>query len=211
MNINKNNKLTPRQKLILQVIYNQIKSSGFPPTLADLREALDIKSNQAVLEHLTALENKGFIKREEGAARGIRILSKTFKLLNLKPLIPFAGISSAGSFVEAIEQTGEWKAVSPEITQFQDRVFLIKVNGDSMIGAGIKDGDIVLVKEAEEFKNNDIVLAQTSDGTTVKRFIKKGNQIYLKPENPKYKNIYLDENSDFKLLGVVISNLGKKK
>ncbi|MDA2936443.1 transcriptional repressor LexA [Patescibacteria group bacterium AH-259-L05] len=210
MKNNKNNKTTPRQKLVLQIIYNAIKSSGFPPTLADLREALNVVSNQGVLEHLAALEKKGFIKREHGSARGIRILPKTFKLLNLKPLVPFMGESSAGPFVEAIEQTGEWKTISDEVAQFQDRVFLIKVHGDSMIGAGINNGDIVLVKEAKEFSNNDIVLVRMDGETTVKRFVKHGKTMYLKPENPKYENIYFDQDTDIQPIGIVITNLGKK-
>lgn len=205
-----NNNATPRQKLVLQIIYNTIKSCGFPPTLADLREALNVASNQGVLEHLASLEKKGFIKREHGSARGIRLLSKTFKFLNLNPLVPFVGESSAGPFVEAVEQTGEWKTISSEVAQFQDRVFLIKIQGDSMIGAGINNGDIVLVKQAKEFNHNDIVLARTNDGTTVKRFIKDGNTMYLKPENPKYENIYFEKDTNIQPIGIVITNLGKK-
>lgn len=206
----KNNNASPRQKLVLQIIYNTIKSSGFPPTLTDLREALNVVSNQGILEHLAALEKKGFIKREHGSARGIRILPKTFKLLNLKPLVPFVGESSAGPFVQAIEQTGEWKTISSEVAQLQDRVFLIKVRGDSMIGAGINDGDIMLVKQTKEFSNNDIVLARMDNDITVKRFVKDNKIMYLKPENPKYENIYFNKETNIQLIGIVVTNLGKK-
>lgn len=203
------NKLTARQKIILQIIYNYLKSSGFPPTLADLREALKIKSNQAVLEHLASLERKGFIKREEGSARGIRLLSPVFKALNLKPLIPFVGTSSAGFFIEAIEEISEWRELSEEVVKCSDNVYLIKIRGDSMIGAGINDGDIVLVKEAKEFRNGDIVLAHTSNGTTVKRLVFEDGRSYLKPENPKYPNIYFTVDDNLRIIGKVITNLGK--
>ena len=99
-----------------------------------------------------------------------------------------------------------WKAISKDITRFQDNVYLVKVNGDSMIGAGINDGDIVLVKESKEFKNGDIVLARTSDDTTIKRFIQEKDEVYLKPENPAYPNIY-STGDEIKMLGIVISNL----
>ena len=95
--------LTKRQKQVLKLIYSSINSSGYPPTLADLRKELEVVSNQGVLDILLVLENKGHIKREEGTARGIKILKRGYEVLTKKPLIPYVGITSAGSYKDAFE------------------------------------------------------------------------------------------------------------
>jgi repressor LexA len=103
------------------------------------------------------------------------------------------------------KRQGEWQKLSPGLSQLQNNVFLLKINGDSMINAGIDDGDLVLVKEDKEFVSGDVVLAQIGDETTVKRFISddKPPFVYLKPENPKYEVIPCTENT--RLKGKVIS------
>ena len=107
--------------------------------------------------------------------------------------------------MEPVEIPGEWQPISDEVAQLQENVFLLKISGDSMINAGIDDGDMVLVKEQKEFLSGDIVLAQIEDESTVKRFISddKPPFIYLKPENPKYEVIPCTEKT--RLKGKIIS------
>lgn len=200
------NNVTKRQKEVLKAIYKSLRDSGYPPTLADLREEINVSSNQAVLDHLKALEDKGFIKKEEGLSRSIKILEPGFQALGLKRIAPYVGISAAGPYTSAYEVT-EWKVVGKAQITPNDK--LVKVNGDSMIGAGINDGDIVIVRESKEFKNGDIVLARFDGETTIKRLVNQKGRVYLKPENEKYKNIPFYP--DTRLLGKVVGILGKSK
>ncbi len=198
--------LTKRQKQVLQAIYKSLKDFGYPPTLSDLREELDVVSNQAVLDILRILENKKYIKREEGTARGIKLFPKAFKIVGLAPIVPYVGVSAAGPYTQAFEQN-EWKVA--ESIHVSESDMIVTARGDSMTGAGIQDGDLVLVREAKEFKNGDVVLARNNDETTIKRFVHDDGKVYLKPENPKYKNIPIYPET--RLLGKVVGILGKSK
>lgn len=198
--------ITARQTQVLKHIYKSISDSGYPPTLAELREELNVVSNQAVMDILKILEDKGYIKKEEGTARGIKILNKGLKELGLPILVSYVGATVAGPYTQAYE-VYEWRVVNSINVSSDDR--LVKVNGDSMIGAGIEDGDIVVVRELKEFKNGDIVLARNNDETTVKRFVHDDGKVYLKPENPKYRNIPIYPET--RLLGKVVGILGKSK
>lgn len=183
--------LTDRQKELLKFIYRYLKDNGYPPTFEEMRGELNVVSNQSVIDLLSALEKKKLIRRDEGAARGLKILKQGYGALDTLELAPNLGASSAGPFVQDVEIAGEWQEISPEVTKLQDEVYVIKVKGDSMIGAGIDAGDTLLVKSAKEFVSGDIVVAQSPDGTTVKRFVseRKPPYMYLKPENPKYRHI----------------------
>ena len=172
--------ITVRQAEVLKLIYQSISDSGYPPTLAELRDALDVSSNQGILDILKILEDKGFIEKAEGMARGLRILDKGISELGLKQMAPVVGISSAGPYMQAYE-VNEWRITDDLQVTSSDR--LVKITGDSMINAGIDDGDIVIVRESKEFKNRDIVLTRNDDETTVKRFIHDDGRVYLKPEN----------------------------
>jgi len=198
--------ITVRQAEVLKLIYQSISDSGYPPTLAELRDALDVSSNQGILDILKILEDKGFIEKAEGMARGLRILDKGISELGLKQMAPVVGISSAGPYMQAYE-VNEWRITDDLQVTSSDR--LVKITGDSMINAGIDDGDIVIVRESKEFKNRDIVLTRNDDETTVKRFIHDDGRVYLKPENPKYKNIPIYPET--RLLGKVVGILGKSK
>ena len=209
----KNEKITTKQKRVLNLIYNNLKNNGFPPTLAELRGKLKVASNQAVLNFLDSLERKNYIKRGEGQARGIKITKKGFQILGKNALVPMVGESSAGAYVKSFTDVfTDWIKLPGQILEneevnLNEDVFLIKVNGDSMINAGIDDGDILLVQKTQEFKSGDIVVARSDEGTTVKRFIAEDGRIYLKPENPKYDNILILEDTYFD--GKVVLNLSK--
>lgn len=200
--------ITQRQKELLQFIYEYIRDSGYSPTLEEMRGYLDVVSNQAVIDLLKKLEIKGFIQKDSAVARSIKISSDGFKIIGVSPLIAYLGTTSAGAPLEAVEIAGEWE-IAPEsdVAKFRDNVFLLKISGDSMINAGIEDGDAVLVKEQKEFISGDIVLVKINDGFTIKRFISedKPPYIYLKPENPKYDIIIFKDDAELK--GKVISVL----
>ncbi len=199
--------VTTRQKELLSVIYEFIKDTGFPPSIAEMRENLGVSSNQSILDLLEKLSVKGFIKRNEGNARNITILPIGYKELGEPTLTPFLGVTSAGVPVEAIEITGEWKEMPGEVSRLQSDIFMLRISGDSMINAGIDDGDVVLVQTKKEFVSGEIVLAEKDNQTTIKRFISedKPPYVYLKPENPKYQNILFTDETELK--GKVISVL----
>lgn len=199
--------ITERQKELLEKLYKYIISTGYPPTFEELREQLNVSSNQSVIDLLTKLEKKKLIRRSESQARSITILPLGYEVLDKPSLVPFLGITHAGSPIGAIEIPGEWQTLSSDVTRLNDEVFLLKISGDSMIDAGIDEGDMVLVKSQKEFVTGDIVLADVDGESTIKRFISadKPPYLYLKPENPKYDIIYFTESVTLK--GKVISIL----
>lgn len=199
--------VTDRQKEVLQIIYDNLVNSGYPPSFSELKEKLDISSNQTVLDIFSVLERKNLITREEGSARGIKILKKGYKAINARPLAPIIGYTSAGDFTEAIEEIDAWVPLSKDTEVISEDVIITKVIGDSMLGAGIEDGDLILFKKTKEFSSGDIVLAQTPDGTTIKRFISQNKPPYqfLKPENPKYPIIHFTDKME--LVGKMLKKL----
>lgn len=203
--------LTERQKQLLEVIYKYIENAGYPPSFEEMKENLDVVSNQSIIDLLTKLEDKKAIRRNESQARGIVILPFGYKFLGKSPLTPFLGVSHAGSPIVVTEIPGEWQNLSPDVARLNDETFVLKISGDSMINAGIEDGDYVLVKNQKEFVSGDIVLADVDGESTVKRFISedKPPYLYLKPENPQHEIIYFTEKVTLK--GKVIYILNKKQ
>lgn len=204
---------TKRQLELLKIIYRYFETTGYPPTFEEMREGLGVKSNQSVIDFLEKLGQKKLIKRSEGVARGIAILPAGYKALGRPPLAPFVGMTTAGVPIEALEIQGEWQQLpshaSEQVSELSSEVKMLQINGDSMINAGIDDGDIVLVQTQKEFKSKDIVLARHEDGYTIKRFISDDTPpfIYLKPENPAHKVIPVNETT--RLEGKVIATLKK--
>ena len=200
-------RITKRQKELLSIIYRYIKDSGYPPTFEEMKRKLNVSSNQSIVDLLAKLEKQGFLKRNESVARSIALLPMAYEILDQPPLVAFLGITSAGAPIEPIEISGEWQSVSSDTAILSDQVFLLKISGDSMINAGTDDGDIVLVKSEKEFVSGQVVLADTGNEKTVKRFISedKPPYVYLKPENPKYKILPITD--EMKLVGKVISVL----
>ncbi len=201
--------VTKRQKELLGIIYRYVKGAGYPPTFEEMREELGVKSNQSVVDLLSQLAVKKLIRKEEGIARGIAILPAGYDALGRPPLAPFVGMTTAGAPMEALEISGEWQPLPGQVVELKDEVRLLKIVGDSMINAGIDDGDVVLVQTQKEFKSRDIVLARHEDGYTVKRFVSDDTPpfIYLKPENPAYAVIPVDETT--RLEGKIVAVLKK--
>lgn len=199
-------KLTSRQKEMLLIIFNYVKDSGYPPAIEEMRTALKVSSNQSVLDLLYHLERKKMIKREEGVARSIAILPLGYEIINKDRLVPYLGVSHAGAPVNMLDIQGEWVPLpGKDVLKLNQEVFVLKVNGDSMINSGIDDGDLVLVQNQKEFSSGDLVLADLNGDSTIKRFISDDHPpyIYLKPENPKYEVIPFT--NEMRLIGKVIS------
>ena len=201
-------KITKRQKEFLEAIYNSIETEGYPPTFEDLKHKFNISSNQAIIDHLKSLEKKGFIRRDEKSARGINITQDGFNIIDKNPLIPFGGASYAGRATESFEITGEWKKLSKEVS-IKDDVFIVQILGDSMIEAGIFDGDFLMAQPRDNFVRGDIVVAEINGQTTVKRFITQDHAPtkFLKPENKKYDIILFNEET--KMTAKIIGKFGK--
>ena len=198
-------KVTERQQELLSIIYHYIKDIGYPPTFEEMRQSLKVSSNQSVIDLLVKLEEKGLVKKSEASARGIAILPLGYEILGKPHLVAFLGATTAGAPIEPIEISGKWQQISSDTARLTDEVFLLKITGDSMINAGIDDGDLVLVKSDREFVSGNIVLADIDGESSIKRFISDDNPpyVYLKPENPKYKVIPFTDR--MKLIGKVIS------
>ncbi|MFQ5640661.1 MAG: transcriptional repressor LexA [bacterium] len=184
--------LTEKQKNVLKLIAEKIKEVGYPPTLQELADELGVASKNAVLKHLTALEKKGYIgKREGGAARGIRILeSLGFLDSPGENSVPLVGSVPAGSPLLAEENVESYLTIPKFLLPTRGDFFALRVQGDSMIEAGIFENDLVVVQSTNSANNGDIVVALIGNETTVKRFVATANDRYLKPENPKYSEIH---------------------
>ncbi len=183
--------LTEKQKHVLRLIAQKVNEVGFPPTLQELADELGVVSKNAVLKHLSALEKKGYIgKREGGAARGIRIINSLGFLegpgVNNIALV---GSVPAGSPLLAEENVERYLSVPKELLPSKGDFFALKVQGDSMVNAGILEDDLVVVQATNFANNGDIVVALIGNETTVKRFVMNGEERFLKPENPKYSDV----------------------
>lgn len=195
--------ISKRQKELLGVIYNAIKSGGYSPSFEELKQTLEVKSNQTVIDLLNALEKKKYIKRDEGIARSIVITQDGYNEINQSALLPQMGTSYAGSMT-ATFQNDLWTTLSKEVKIKQD-MFLVQISGDSMIEAGILNGDTLVAQRSSEFTNRDIVVAEMQGGTTVKRFMTQNHVPvkFLKPENKKYDIILFkpDTKMQAKIIG----------
>ena len=178
-------KITSRQKQVLELIEAHIDDTGIPPTRADIAKQLGFKSANAAEDHLKALAKKGLLEIVPGASRGIRLKNNMG--------IPIVGRVAAGSPILAQEHIEDYCKISPTFFKPSADFFLL-VSGDSMLNAGIHDGDLLAVHKTHDIKVRDIVVARIDDEVTVKRFQngKQKHLIELHPENPDYEPIILD-------------------
>ncbi len=180
-------KLTKRQTEVLECIRHYIESTGYPPTRADIAAELGFRSANAAEEHLKALARKGAIEIIPGTSRGIRIPD----LETDNPGIPIVGRVAAGSPVLAQEHIDEHCQIAADFFNPQADYFL-RVQGLSMIDAGIFDGDLLAVHQTHEAKNGQIVVARIDDEVTVKRFQKDRHRVQLIAENKEFSPIQID-------------------
>lgn len=184
--------LTEKRKKILQYLIEYSEENGRCPTVREICQFFKLNSTNGVFEHLKALEKDGFITIDKNKARGIRI-NKNERIYGIQVL----GEIAAGEPMFPVIEEGESLNLPETIVRGK---FLLKVKGDSMIGAGINSGDFVSIEIEREIKNNDIVVAVIEGEVTLKRFKKVRDKIYLQPENPNYSPILLSD-KNFQILG----------
>jgi len=191
-------KLTPRQNEVLDFIRSYIDDTGYPPTRADIAHKLGFKSANASEEHLKALARKGAIEIIPGTSRGIKLPASEG--------IPIVGRVAAGSPILAQEHIEDYCSLQPNFFK-PVADYLLMVRGDSMINAGIFDGDLLAVHRTTNVNNNDIVVARIEDEVTVKTY-RKGrskHQVTLLPENPDYQPIEVDlRDASFSIEGLSV-------
>lgn len=198
--------LTARQKQILDYICSYSNSKGYPPSVREICKATNLKSTATVHGYLIQLEKKGYIKREMQKPRAIEVTDANSPYASVSNnnvvKIPLVGKVTAGLPILAQENIEEFFAFPKEmIPTSDDNVFMLLVKGDSMIGAGILDGDYVIVQSTTTAENGDIVVALIEDEATIKRFYKEENHFRLQPENPFMEPIIV---SSLRILGKVI-------
>ncbi|MCK3655597.1 repressor LexA [Pasteurellaceae bacterium Macca] len=190
--------LTPRQQEIFDFVKNHIENTGMPPTRVEIAREIGFKSPNAAEEHLKALARKGYIKMLSGTSRGIRILveDENEYAANDEIGLPLVGKVAAGSPIMAIEHVENHYPISG--TMFSPQAdYLLKVNGNSMENIGIYDGDLLAVHKTNTARNGQVVVARVDDEVTVKRLEKKGNLVYLHPENDELRPIIVDPRTSF--------------
>jgi repressor LexA len=193
--------LTPRQEQVLEFIQEEIRSRGYPPTVREICQGLGLRSSSTVHAHLSQLEKKGYIRRDPTKPRAIEVLAEDDD--HLIP-VPIIGRVTAGEPILAVENQ-EGTMTLPKDFVGSGENFLLRVRGDSMIGAGILDGDLVLVRRQDTADNGDIVVALVNgEEATVKRFFREKDYIRLQPENEHLEPIITKE---LRVLGKVIGVL----
>ncbi|MDO4312907.1 MAG: transcriptional repressor LexA [Eubacteriales bacterium] len=194
-------KISPKQREILEYIKSQILERGFPPAVRDICEAVHLKSTSSVHSHLETLEKNGYIRRDPTKPRAIEILDDTFNLLRREVTnVPLIGRVAAGEPLFAEQNIENYFPIPVEMLP-NNNTFMLKVRGESMINAGILDGDYVLVEERHTASNGEMVVALIEDGATVKTFYKEEGIIRLQPENDFMEPILV---KDVMILGKVI-------
>jgi repressor LexA len=194
--------LTRRQREVLNFIISFARKHGFQPSMREIGEKFGIRSTHGVHRHLQALQKKGYLKRPVGQGRALELRHFAPPRGSLE--IPVLAKVAAGEPLLAVENIEETLVVDQSLVKGKDSFFL-RVQGESMIGAHILDADYVLVKPQPSAENGDIVVALMEDEATVKRFYKKGKTVQLKPENPAFKAIEVDEKDGrFQIIGKVV-------
>lgn len=197
-------KITSKQQEILEYIKNTILKKGYPPAVREICEAVNLKSTSSVHSHLSALEEKGYIRRDPTKPRTIEILDDTFNFNRREMVnIPLVGTVAAGEPILAEERIEDYFPFPAEMLPNAE-VFMLKVKGESMVNAGIMPGDRILVEQCPTAANGEIVVAMIDDSATVKRFFKENGHYRLQPENDTMDPIITDQ---VEILGKVIGLL----
>ena len=188
------NDLTDRQSEILNYIKEFIVSNGYPPTVREIGSALGLRSPATTHTHLNNLELKGFIKKGGAKNRAIELLVENEFAKKDEEVVevPLLGKVTAGSPIEAIEMPNEFFSLPAYLIPKRQEVFTLKVSGESMINAGVLDGDIVIVQRQNNARNGDMVVAMTDENeVTLKTYYKENGYFRLQPENDTMEPIIL--------------------
>lgn len=195
-----------KQHEILEFIHQEVSERGYPPTVREICDATGLASTSTVHGHLARLEDNGYILRDPAKPRAIEVTESGFQKLGISPnegQIPLLGVVTAGAPILAVEDATDFFPTPDNISHNPEDLFMLTIRGDSMIEAGILDGDLVIVKRQATANNGEIVIAMTDeDEATCKRFFKETDHIRLQPENKTLDPILLP---DVKILGKVVS------
>lgn len=194
-------KISTKQREILEYIKAQILERGFPPAVRDICEAVNLKSTSSVHSHLETLEKNGYIRRDPTKPRAIEILDESFNFTRREMVnVPLVGRVAAGEPLLAEQNVENYFPIPMEFMP-NAQTFMLTVKGESMVNAGIFDGDMVLVEQRNYARNGEMIVALVDDGATVKTFYKEEGVIRLQPENDFMDPIIVP---DCQILGKVI-------
>ena len=194
-------RITQKQSEILEYIKSQILNKGYPPSVRDICAAVNLKSTSSVHAHLESLEKNGYIRRDPTKPRAIEIIDDDFNLARREIInIPVVGTVTAGEPILAVQNIEDYFPMLPDRISNKN-TFMLHVRGESMINAGIFDGDLVIVEQQSTAENGDIVVAMIEDSATVKTFYKEDGYYRLQPENDSMEPIIVNEVS---IIGKVV-------
>jgi repressor LexA len=194
-------KISAKQTEVLEFLKNEIINKGYPPSVREICEAVNLKSTSSVFAHLETLEKKGYIRRDPTKPRAIEIIDDNFNMLRRDMVsVPVVGRVAAGQPILATQNIESYFPIPAEYMPRKE-AFMLRVKGESMIEAGIFDGDIILVENTQDVKNGDMVVALMEDSATVKTFYREEGHIKLQPENSSMDPIIVE---DCMILGKVI-------
>ena len=186
-------KISSKQREILEYIKQEILNKGYPPAVREICEAVHLKSTSSVHSHLETLEKNGYIRRDPTKPRAIEIIDDNFNLTRREVVnVPIIGQVAAGLPLLAVENIENYFPIPTEFMPNAE-TFMLKVKGDSMINAGIFNGDKILVQKQSDAQNGDIVVALVDDSATVKTFYKEDGHFRLQPENDTMDPIIVNE------------------
>lgn len=196
-------KITAKQTEILEYIRNELLAKGYPPSVREICQAVNLKSTSSVHSHLASLEANGYIRRDPTKPRAIEIIDDEFALTRREFInVPIIGTVAAGSPILATENIQDYFPVPPEyLHNTNQQTFMLRVKGDSMVNVGIFEGDLVIVEQRTSASNGEIIVALIEDGATVKTYYKESDYIRLQPENDYMDPIIVP---DCQILGKVI-------
>ena len=184
--------ISAKQQQILDYIKDEILGKGYPPTVRDICEAVNLKSTSSVFSHLETLEKKGYIRRDPAKPRCIEIVDDTFQLTRREMAqIPVVGTVAAGQPILAQQNISDYFPIPVEYAPNAES-FILTVKGESMINVGIMDGDQIFVEQCNTARNGDIVVALIDDSATVKTYYKENGHYRLQPENDTMEPIIVD-------------------
>ena len=210
--------LTDRQQEALDFLRNYLAEHGFPPTLREISAHLGITGTVAAIHHLSALEKKGYLKRHAGGSRSITLFPQAAESTSPDTVggsgfhgekcaalfLPVVGMVRAGMPQPPVEDIMEYQPVADDLVRRTGAAFFLKVKGDSMVNAGVFEGDLALIKPQPTAANRDMVVAMVDGEATLKWFHHEGDRIRLQPANPNYQPIYVTADQELAIVGKVV-------
>lgn len=200
-------KISSKQLMILKSIHEAIENKGYPPTVREIAADVGLASTSTVHGHLSRLENNGFISRDPALTRAIELTPTGLEVLGVSSQmdkIPLLGRVAAGAPILAVEDATDYYPIPDHLDRYDpSELFMLEIDGESMVNVGILDGDLITVRKQASANNGEIVVAMTQDNeATCKTFFKKADHFVLRPENDYMEDIILDQVT---ILGKVVA------